>query len=32
MPQTFGSSLSKAQLGALVSFLVQAAQQASKKG
>jgi cytochrome c oxidase subunit II len=32
MPPTFGQSLSKAQLNALVSFLVQSAQQAGKKG
>jgi cytochrome c oxidase subunit II len=32
MPQTFGQSLSKTQLNALVTFLVQSAQQAGKKG
>jgi len=32
MPQTFGQTLSKAQLDALVTFLVQSAQHASKKG
>lgn len=32
MPQNFGESLSKTQLGALVTFLVQSSQQASKKG
>jgi cytochrome c oxidase subunit II len=32
MPQTFGTSLSKSQLDSLVAFLVQSAQQASKKG
>ena len=31
MPQTFGQTLSKAQLDALVTFLVQSAQHASKK-
>jgi len=30
MPKTFGQTLSKAQLNALVTFLVQSAQQASK--
>ncbi len=32
MPQTFGRSLAKTQLDAVVTFLVQSAQQASKKG
>jgi cytochrome c oxidase subunit 2 len=32
MPKTFGHDLSTAQLSALVTFLVQSAQQASKKG
>jgi cytochrome c oxidase subunit II len=32
MPQNFGQILSKAQLSALVSFLVQSSQKASKKG
>ena len=32
MPKTFGQSLSKTQLDALVMFLVQSAQQGSKKG
>jgi hypothetical protein len=32
MPETFGDSLSKAQLAALESFLVQSSQKASKKG
>lgn len=32
MPQTFGQSLTKEQLDALVTFLVQSAQTASKKG
>jgi cytochrome c oxidase subunit II len=32
MPGTFGQTLPKAQLSALVTFLVQSAQQASKKG
>ena len=32
MPQTFGQTLSKTQLDSLVTFLVQSAQQGSKKG
>jgi cytochrome c oxidase subunit 2 len=32
MPTTFGSQLSKGQLSALVTFLVQSSQKASKKG
>ena len=32
MPQTFGTSLSKSQLAALVTFLVQSSQKAGKKG
>ncbi len=32
MPQTFGTTFSPAQLNALVQFLVQSAQKASKKG
>jgi cytochrome c oxidase subunit II len=32
MPQNFGSALSASQLNALVSFLVQSSQKASKKG
>jgi cytochrome c oxidase subunit II len=32
MPQTFGTSLSKSQLTALVTFLVQSSQKAGKKG
>jgi cytochrome c oxidase subunit II len=32
MPQNFGQILSKAQLNALVTFLVQSSQKASKKG
>jgi cytochrome c oxidase subunit II len=32
MPQTFGQTLSKTQLNSLVTFLVQSAQQGSKKG
>jgi cytochrome c oxidase subunit 2 len=32
MPTTFGTQLSKGQLGALVTFLVQSSQKASKKG
>jgi len=32
MPQNFGQILSKAQLSALVTFLVQSSQKASKKG
>jgi cytochrome c oxidase subunit 2 len=32
MPSTFGSQLTKTQLGALVTFLVQSAQKAGKKG
>jgi hypothetical protein len=31
MPQTFGQTLSKAQLSALADFLVQSSQQASSK-
>lgn len=32
MPETFGSSISKSDLNALVTFLVQSSQTASKKG
>jgi mono/diheme cytochrome c family protein len=32
MPQNFGEALSKTQLGALVTYLVQSAQQGGKKG